>query len=613
MTCHARLAVRHPDAIGAILECPKCGSMVEVHSPAGWQPPQAPENSAAQSSPEATAVSAGDSAATVASGNKWAFLGLKPSWLWIVSAPAAAAVLSVVTWWALFSGSNSDNPAPPATLQQQNTLAQAADNSVVDLSKNGDKPESKQPGASNKSEPITVAASNPNTEPSAESATENTAKSTTQPSNQPTELSATEANTREGDAPVVKTAEAKSPEASASAHVKDKSVETAPVQNQQSMPSYKSSFKLVKPIAPEKIDAQSRLGDVIPGIDLRDMPFAQAIGLVAALSGLPITIDPDAMERLGVTLHDPITLKLTNATLEEILQELVAKRAMAYLADDGQILITATADDFEQLRRVRYTVSDLTGGDQSATNQLATLVQKFIAPESWKIVGGWGTIETEKSALIVTQNSVVQDKILVFCEKLRNARGRPLRSSQDPARFELTTRLNEAGPALNRRISANFHEPATLVDILTYLGRQAEVDILLDRRAMGAAGLSDKSEISLVAHDQPLAEVLKELLQPLKLAYRAVDAQTLQVTTQSAVDTRLDLEFYPVGKLLGKELSGSDLAEQIKSAVAPDTWKNEGKSAAIYFDQPSNALIISQSQPVQGAIQEFLAKKIPAK
>ena len=35
-TCRARIAVRSRSAIGQILECPKCGSMVMISPPDGW-------------------------------------------------------------------------------------------------------------------------------------------------------------------------------------------------------------------------------------------------------------------------------------------------------------------------------------------------------------------------------------------------------------------------------------------------------------------------------------------------------------------------------------------------------------------------------------------------
>ncbi len=46
-TCRARLAVRNKEAIGEILECPKCGSMVLIAPPEGWvfseEPPPPPD------------------------------------------------------------------------------------------------------------------------------------------------------------------------------------------------------------------------------------------------------------------------------------------------------------------------------------------------------------------------------------------------------------------------------------------------------------------------------------------------------------------------------------------------------------------------------------------
>ncbi|HVW39374.1 MAG TPA: hypothetical protein VHB99_18785, partial [Pirellulales bacterium] len=50
-TCRARLKVRDTAAIGQILACPKCGSMVQVLPPEGWTPgDEAAESSASQSS-----------------------------------------------------------------------------------------------------------------------------------------------------------------------------------------------------------------------------------------------------------------------------------------------------------------------------------------------------------------------------------------------------------------------------------------------------------------------------------------------------------------------------------------------------------------------------------
>ncbi len=45
-SCAARLTVRHQSAIGQVLACPKCGSMLQVEAPEGWEPESRPEPAA---------------------------------------------------------------------------------------------------------------------------------------------------------------------------------------------------------------------------------------------------------------------------------------------------------------------------------------------------------------------------------------------------------------------------------------------------------------------------------------------------------------------------------------------------------------------------------------
>jgi hypothetical protein len=66
-TCQARLKVRDPAAIGKILACPKCQSMVQVVAPAGWRP-SAPAPAPApmpESAPHASGVDANSGSVTL--------------------------------------------------------------------------------------------------------------------------------------------------------------------------------------------------------------------------------------------------------------------------------------------------------------------------------------------------------------------------------------------------------------------------------------------------------------------------------------------------------------------------------------------------------------------
>jgi hypothetical protein len=625
VTCHARLVVFSGEIVGDIVACPKCGMMVQIEPPEGWQPPPSSEQSALQSpAPDSASLSSGESnlenptaesvagdtsAVASAQGIKGVFFGLWHSWYAIAGVTVAAAAVCGAVWLTVFSGSESKSSS--ARVVAQSPAINDGETSSTTLEKSSDKSAEKTTEASSDK-----AVSEEMTE---KVALENSASSETQSNAQPKEANASETNAAElksanlkptetDTAEVKSSSEAIGQEAKTSDKVQKHASELAVGSSKQPVAPLPGAVKLVKLVTPEEFDLQSRLGDVIPSVEFHEMPFIEAINIVSGMSSLSITLDPDAMARLGVTLRDPISIRLSNATVEEILQEMLSKRGMAILAADGQLLVTSPADEREKLRRMHYTVSDLTGDDMAAAEEMAVLVRKFIVPGSWKAGGGEGVITAEKKVIIVTQTAAIHDQIINFCEKLRSARGRPLKSNRNPKLFDLATRLEQAGPALNRQVSANFHEPATLADILAYLGRQAQVDILVDHQALTAAGVSDKTELSFIADNRPLAAVLDELLGALKLGYRAIDAHTLQVTSQSALDARRELEFYPVGKIVDKGLSGFDMIEKIKSTVAPASWDNADHSTAVFFDKSSKALIVLQSPPIQGAIQVFLNK-----
>ena len=208
-------------------------------------------------------------------------------------------------------------------------------------------------------------------------------------------------------------------------------------------------------------------------------------------------------------------------------------------------------------------------------------------------------------ALRITQTGHVHYQIIVFCEKLRVARGLPTKSRSDPKKFALATRTARAKAVLDQLASMNVSVPASLASISISSSSRRE------RRFSSTAprwlrARSRRTPGKFKADKLPQGEALGKLLEPLGLAWRAVDANTLQVTTQKAVAARMELEFYPVGKLLAGQPPAA-LIERIKTELHGATW-GEGGGGAIYFDPPSQCLIVLQSQPVQMALEKLLTK-----
>jgi hypothetical protein len=363
----------------------------------------------------------------------------------------------------------------------------------------------------------------------------------------------------------------------------------------------------VKKLPPAPMDVAARMADPLPGIELTDVPLVRAFDLLATVSALPITLDPDAMRLLGVAPRDRISLRLGPTTIGQALRAAAGERGLAVTVDNGQVIVTTPTEFRETLRTIPYTVSDLTGDDKAAVAELAALARKLVAPESWQGAAGRGTIEPSQGVLIVSQTRDIHQQVLVFCEKLRNARRKPLRSRDKPERFTLATRTSQARAMLDQPVTANFHEPAALAKILSFLATATGSDILIDHAALAAAETSGGVETSLTVQKQPLGAVLADLLRPLGLTYRVIGPNAIQVTTGEAAEEHLELEFYPVGPQLSGGTSAAKLVERLKTTAAASTWSDAGGSGDIYFDAPSQHLIVLQSQPVQTAIERLLA------
>jgi hypothetical protein len=365
----------------------------------------------------------------------------------------------------------------------------------------------------------------------------------------------------------------------------------------------------VKP--PPTLDPKLRalLNTPIARISLPDRPLADAVQLVSAMSTLPVSFDPDAMQELGVSLHDPISIEVADTTVGKMLKEIAAKRNLMPVIENGQILLTSAAEHRQGLRTMPVDVSDLTGGNAQAAADLAAWMQKLVAPQSWQPSGGRGTVEVTPDVLRITHTGQVHFQIIVFCEKLRVARGLLTKSRLDPKNFVLTTRTGRASGILSQICNIHISTPAPLLSILDHFKQPTGTEILIDRPALATAGISDDTTGKFTADKLPQGEALRKLLEPLGLSWRAVDANTLQVSTQKAVAARMELEFYPVGKLLAGQPPAA-LIERIKTWPRGATWGEGGGGGVIYFDPPSKCLIVLQSQPVQRTIEALLAEKM---
>ncbi len=357
-----------------------------------------------------------------------------------------------------------------------------------------------------------------------------------------------------------------------------------------------------------KLDLAARLAVRIPEIQFPAVPLLDAVRLISQMSTVPVSFDLDWFQTLGVGIRDPVTVRLTNATVGEVFAALAANRNLACEVLDDQVLLTAPAERRNSLRPRKFDVSDLIDRDTASGSRLAEWTRKLVSPESWREAGGPGTVQFADAALAVTQNDRVHAQVQDFLDRLRLVRGKSVRSRPEVSAALGSTRFDLARAKLRQTIRINIPDPTPLVVIVRELERLSHVTILFDGVAMSAAGVSRSRETTLALYDRPLSEALVSLLDPLGLTYRMVNADTFEITTRQAAAARLELEIYPLASILAKPMTPDSIMERIKNQVASATWNDAGGPGVMIFDETSRALLVLQSQPVQVKVQLLLAK-----
>lgn len=351
-------------------------------------------------------------------------------------------------------------------------------------------------------------------------------------------------------------------------------------------------------------DLETRLAYSIPSLKFDEVGLLDCLRFLSDFSTIPITLPPATLLFAGGTPHSHVQLELNDKSVGEVLKEVLATHRMAYVVDDRHVVVINQSEDSSGLREIPYSVDDLSGPGAGDIDELVELIRGFVVPSAWNEPGTSLNVDPNDETLTVRQTGAVHWEIIVLCEKLRVARGLPLRSRYRPTLFELKPRSARAIAKLNGRLTLNYLEPVRLVDILDRLSEEVGIQFLVDWRRLYDVGQFPTTSTTLLADDKQLHELLESLLSPAGLDYRVVDASIIQVTTAEAAESHLDVEFYPVADLLHAGQTAEQLESRILETVG-EGWFVPGQGA-IHLDTVSSCFIVTLPQ----SRQRLLARQL---
>ena len=354
------------------------------------------------------------------------------------------------------------------------------------------------------------------------------------------------------------------------------------------------------PLPPVEIQAQ--LAVSIPRLDVGKAPLDRVLDLLFGISTIPITLDASVLEFAQVRADTPVSIRLANTTVKKALDQAVAEAKLSYLVGPDHILVTPAPELADEWIVVRVALGELAGGDPKRRAEIAELVATMVAPQSWKSsrpTPGEAEIQVDGDDLVVRQTRRAHKELAQFLDRLKTAR----RTAMGGGDLSLIrTRRQQIDAALARKITLNYAVAAPLSKILAALREETKLCIVVDWRALRTLQIGPQTPARLLAANESVEAALPSLLGPLDLAYRILDARTIQITTFAAAAEAMHVEFYPLGGLARNSTA-------VNKLINDSDWRGRRRepSGVYRFDAPSGCIILRHSQAAQNEFERRIA------
>jgi hypothetical protein len=355
--------------------------------------------------------------------------------------------------------------------------------------------------------------------------------------------------------------------------------------------------------APQPVAAH-QLTAPVKSLELEGVPLSRLVNMLSEIAGAGVTLDPVAIELAGVSPRTTFAVSAKESTVEAVLRKALAVHHLDLEVQGGRPRVVLANGN--ERRTIDCEIKDLVSGADGSS--IAQLVQGFVSPNSWKANGGTGTLRVDGTTLHVEQTEAVRRDVVIFLERLRLARGLPLRTKYPAALLAAVSPYQKLSAKLGEHTTFTFLAWTRLADIVRQLQELSGFTILVDWSALADTELSPSSPVSCSANDRSWQESFDGVLEPLGLGWWGVDGETIQITCLASLEHIERLEFHEVpAKFRSQFGSNQALIEALQQHVPSGAGK-QGKAGLprIDVDESSGRLVVLASPAIHRAIAQQL-------
>ena len=243
----------------------------------------------------------------------------------------------------------------------------------------------------------------------------------------------------------------------------------------------------------------------VKSFQVTDMPLVRFIDTLSGVAGTGITLDPIALEQVGISPQATVSVNAQDAPLQAILHDALAQRRLDITEQGGQPRVVLPKA--EEPHPIDYDVKDLVAGNDAAA--IGQLIEHFVAPATWKSAGGKGTLQASGTTLHIEQSDAVRRQVVIFCERLRLARGLVVQSKYPAAMLSVESPYQRLSAKLSEHTTFTFLPWTRLADVVRNWQEMSGLTVLVDWGALAEAELGPSSPVACSANRPHLAGIAR--------------------------------------------------------------------------------------------------------
>ena len=608
-TCSARLKVKNASAIGQRLACPKCGGMVLVEPPDGWQADDSatagePGKVDVPQQPRPTAAQA-QGAEPLLPGEQWTSSGTQQRRKWLLLAAGIIAILALSAAVVFAFIANRNKPDDPSKIVQDGAPGTQPIQSGSEDDASDDGSPDQNSGSVDSTAGKVEEPQKPDFEPESESdpetaADESNVDATSEPEQvvvapPPEQSGVPDENAADQETATEPENVVNDPLAGSMFDdlLKETNIATGQVEtnfgelsdalensgaslaefgdlaavNERGKVGQKKYF-IFKPdrLDPTKYDG---LNLALEGIQYNDQSLLTVLAEFFEITGVPVTLDADLLNDAGFAFsYRTRDFKVTRTTFAEVLQKLVDEMTpddatKFELQYNGAAPAKITIVGRNARQPVQLPLPAVAADNDKANQDMVELIKHLTGSDAWEENSG-ASLVLDGDAMTVVNNSRVVAMVRKFVT-LWNRAVEVTSGELDAAELRPLWLKSQAARDTAFDWSAMHDTP--ILQFLAAVQQSTKVNVIVNWDRLLEVDWNPRAEVPPDLNEANVGDMLDELTHSMGLAYRVVNPDTFEITTEDDVNEQPELEFFSCHAILQGDLNEKQVVDIVRNAV----------------------------------------------